>query len=101
MNYVQEQQKRLMKEKLLCKAELTDKDFGDIIYSYQTASGNSMGSGKIMGILNFLKEGNSVTLFHEDGKTEKIKDKFDLANLIKSIDSLIDITSSRFFKEYF
>jgi len=60
-----------------------------------------MGSGKIMGILDFLKEGNSLTLIHVDGKTETIKSKFDLAKLIRSIDNLIDLTTSRIFKEYF
>jgi len=100
MSYVQQEQKRLMKEKLHNNAELTYQDIEDIIYSYQVASGNAMGSGKIMGILDFLKEGNSITL-HVDGRQETIKDKFHLARLIQSIDNLIDLTSSRFFKEYF
>lgn len=100
MNYVQQEQKRLMKENLHNKAELTYQDIVDIIYSYQIASGSAMGSGKIMGILDFLNEGIPVTL-HVDGRQEKINDKFDLARLIQSIDNLIDITSSRFFEEYF
>lgn len=101
MNYVQYEQKRLMKENLRNKAELTDKDLEDIVYSYQIASGNAMGSGKIMGILDFLEEGNPVKLIHADGKVETIKSKIDLAKLIKSLDNLIDLTTSRIFKEYF
>lgn len=101
MNYVQYEQKNLMKKNLLKKAELTYKDLEDIIYSYQIASGNAMGSGKIMGILDFLQEGNPVTFINANGKVEVIQSKFDLAQLIKSIDNLIDLTTSRIFKEYF
>jgi len=95
MSYVQEQQKRLMLENLQSGKELSQKEVQDIIYSLQVASGNATGVGKVKGILECIKQ-TPVKIM---GK--QIHDKYQLAELIQSIDEYINIASDRDFKDYF
>lgn len=99
MSHVQEQQKRLMSERLQSHKELSQQEVQDIVYALQVASGSATGVGKIKGILQYLKQ-DPVYITSEDG-TQIINDKFELANLIRSIDEYIDIASDRDFKGYF
>lgn len=95
MNYIEEQQKRLMAEQLQSNNELSQKDIQDIVYSLQVSSGNSIGVGKVKGILKYLEQSPLKIM----GK--QINDKYELANLIHSIDPYIDIKTDRDFKGCF
>lgn len=100
MSYVQNQQKKLMEERLQKDATIAYSEILDIINAYQVASMNAIGTGEIKGILTFLDKGMKITI-HNNEKQEIIKNKFLFANFLKSIDSAIDLTTSRNFTEYF
>ena len=95
MSYVQEQQKRLMFEKLQLEATLSNNEIQEIINACQVASGNATGVGKIKGIIKFL-DSEHVSI---DG--QKIQNKFQFAELLKARDQYLDITSDKDFKDVF
>ncbi len=99
MSHVQEQQKRLMIEHLNRKKELSLEDVQNMVYALQVASGNATGVGKIKGIIQYLEE-NPIYIIKQNG-TIKINNKFQLADLIRTIDEYINITSDRDFKDCF
>lgn len=99
MSYVEEQQKRLMLEKLNEDSKLLIKEIEDIVHACQVASGNATGVGRIKGILEFIKV-NTITIEQPSG-TQKINDKHQLAKLLKSLDQYLDIETDRDFKAYF
>lgn len=82
-----------MKDKLKISPVLTIKDLNDILYAYQIATGHATGTGQIMGILEFLEEGNVLEFTDIAGKMKILKDKFDFGELINSFDSSVDITN--------
>ena len=84
-----------MKEKLQKNLQISEKEIKDIIYSCQIASGSASGVGKIKGIIKILED-KPVTIIEK-----RIYDKYQLAELIKSIDPHVDITEDRDFKDCF
>ncbi|PKQ62787.1 hypothetical protein BZG02_11345 [Labilibaculum filiforme] len=99
MSYVQEQQKKLMIERLQNNAELLIEDINDIIHALQVASGNATGVGKIKGILQYLEQ-MPIHIITANGE-QVIKDKFELSKFIQTLDKYIDFTIDRDFKDYF
>lgn len=84
-----------MLERLQSEKKITQKDFQDILYSLQIASGNASGVGKMKGILERLKQ-TPIKIMEQN-----IHDKYQLAKLIQSIDQYIDITKDQDFKDFF
>jgi hypothetical protein len=95
MNLIQEQQKHFMLEKLQTNLKISKMELQEIIDSLQIPTGSATGVGKVKGILECIKI-SPVNIMGE-----QISDKYQLSELIHSIDNNINIASDGDFKDYF
>lgn len=104
MNYsVQEEHRQKMLQKLRTSSSIDFSELLVIVDAFQIASGQSFAAGNTKGMLDFLKEGNTITVmnFNRTTDTTILKSASDLAEAIRKIDQYVDLASDDHFREYF
>lgn len=92
-----------LKEQLDSTASISYKEICEILDAFQIASGQGFAIGKTKALLDFLKDGNSITIenFDYSNENKKVSTIKQLANIYKDIDQFIDLTTDKDFKQYF
>lgn len=92
-----------LKEQLDNTASISYKEICEILDAFQIASGQSFAIGKTNALLDFLKDGSSITIenFGYSNENKKLSTIKQLANIYKDIDQYVDLTTDNDFKQYF
>jgi hypothetical protein len=104
MNYIVEQeQKKKMLNKLIESPLIEYREILDITDAFQIASGQSYAIGNTKALLDYLKDGKSITIlnFNHSTQSKILKSAKDLADTFKSIDQYIDLCNDHDFQKYF
>lgn len=95
--------KQQQKEKLEANNAISYKEVCEILDAFQIASGQGFAIAKTKALLDFLKDGNSITIenFEYSNENKKVSTIKQLVNIYKDIDQFIDLANDKDFKQYF
>jgi hypothetical protein len=91
------------KESIKNNPIISYKEICDILNAFQIASGQGFAIGKTKALLDYIKEGHSLTIdnFNNSGKQKTISSINELATIYKDIGQFVDLPNDKEFKEYF
>lgn len=98
---------RLIQEQLTKELNTTNaisyNEISNILDAFQIASGQGFAIGKTKAILEFLKNGNSLTIenFNNTNENRKITSISELDDIYKNIDVSVNLSIDKDFIEYF
>lgn len=101
MNYSVFQYRKSIFDRLKSRPELNYGEIMDAINEYQITTGHNIAVGKFLGIIDFIKEGNSITITNTDIGNIEINNKQQLIELIESSDFYNIVANSNFFETCF